>query len=348
MKGSIFMREKLGKFFDITLSIIIFMLIIILIISFKKPKSESELFIENFKYTISENEVYIVSANSEISEITIPETVNINRKKYTVTKILDNAFADNSFLIKIVLPNSITSIGDNAFKNCTKLSSITIPEKCNFIGKNAFYNCVSVQEINYNSTCDVVKTPLSGEIFNNVGKENAVKIVFGKDVKNIPSYLFATIKSENAINIDSIDFKTDKCLQIGEGSFINAKINKLELPEQISVFGSDTFKGSTISEITIKGNPEFLPDYMFYNCKNLQQIFIPESVKIIGVRCFAESGLISINLSENTQYIGMSAFNNSKLQIINYNGSKDMWGKININVDKSEEFMNAKITFVES
>ena len=87
---------------------------------------------------------------------------------------------------------------------------------------------------------------------------------------------------------------------------------------------------------------------MFYNCKNLQQIFIPESVKIIGVRCFAESGLISINLSENTQYIGMSAFNNSKLQIINYNGSKDMWGKININVDKSEEFMNAKITFVES
>ncbi len=340
--------KKLGKFFDIALAVIMFILFVILIISIKKPNTESDDFLENFKYTISDSEIYVLSSSSNQAEIKIPEKVEINRKEYTVTRILDDAFKDNAFLISISLPDSITYIGNNAFKNCTKLNEITIPKNCEFIGKNAFYNCTSVKQINYNTIKENVNTPFSGEIFNNVGKTTPVKVIIGKDVTNLPSYLFATIKSEDAINIEEITFQTDKCTQFGEGVFANTKLNVIEIPEATQFFGNDTFKGSTVSEVTIKGSPEFLPDYMFYNCKNLQQIFIPESVKIVGVRCFAESGLISINLYENLQYIGTSAFSGSRLQIINYNGSKDMWEKININVDKSEEFMNAKITFVES
>ncbi len=342
------MRVKIKNIIDIILAVTIGILFIVLFFSLKKDKTESDLFLENFKYTIADDEIYIVSTNSQESQLTIPETVNINGKDYTVTKILDSAFENNETITGISLPKTIKEFGDNAFKNCTNLKTITIPENCESIGKNAFYNCTSVGTINYNSIQNFVQIPLYGEVFNNIGKTTPVKVVIGSDVTNIPSYLFASVKAEDAINIESVEFKGDKCLQIGEGSFINAKLSTLTLPASISVFGPETFKNSSISEIIIEGSPEFLPDYMFYNCKNLQQIFIPESVKIIGVRCFAESGLISINLSENTQYIGMSAFNGSKLQIINYNGSKDMWEKININVDKSEEFMNAKITFVEN
>ena len=61
-----------------------------------------------------------------------------------------------------------------------------------------------------------------------------------------------------------------------------------------------------------------------------------------------DNNIISINLPISVKYIGLSAFGNSKLQIINYEGDEKDWKAISINVDKSTEFMNAKITFVES
>ena len=92
-------------------------------------------------------------------------------------------------------------------------------------------------------------------------------------------------------------------------------------------------------------NVKYFPDFMFYNCKNLQRIVVPENVEIIGNRCFAESGLISINIPLSVKYIGTDAFLNSDLQIINYKGTKDSWGKINIDVKKSYEFANSKVIF---
>ena len=90
---------------------------------------------------------------------------------------------------------------------------------------------------------------------------------------------------------------------------------------------------------------QFLPEYMFYNCKNLQHIEIAQGIKIIGVRCFAQSGLISINIPESVEYIGTSAFANSKLQIINYSGNSSTWNTINVDIVKSTEFINSKVIF---
>ena len=70
--------------------------------------------------------------------VDIPEKVNFNGKKYTVTRIGDLAFAtENSSTVidkyayrlkSITMPNSIESIGDRAFWWCDALKEVIIPQ----------------------------------------------------------------------------------------------------------------------------------------------------------------------------------------------------------------------------
>ena len=59
----------------------------------------------------------------------IPETVEIESKKYDVV-----------------------NIGENCFKDQSHIESITLPSKISVIGKNAFHGCYNVKEIRINSS----------------------------------------------------------------------------------------------------------------------------------------------------------------------------------------------------
>ena len=46
-----------------------------------------------------------------------------------ITKIADNAFANNKKLTKIIIPNSVTTIGENIFEGCSNLKNVTAPAR---------------------------------------------------------------------------------------------------------------------------------------------------------------------------------------------------------------------------
>lgn len=73
----------------------------------------------------------------------IPDTLNGR----TVTQIGSAAFANQTGITSITLPNTITSIGANAFENCTNLTSISEFNNIVSIGAQAFKGCSSLTNI---------------------------------------------------------------------------------------------------------------------------------------------------------------------------------------------------------
>ena len=66
---------------------------------------------------------------------------------YQITEIADGAFAYNTILSKIVIPENITSIGQQAFYNCENLTDVNISEGITEIKYNTFYGCKRLENI---------------------------------------------------------------------------------------------------------------------------------------------------------------------------------------------------------
>lgn len=89
----------------------------------------------NIGYTLTGNdevEVYFYYNTSDLSgdDLTIPETVEHDGRRYTVTSLSDYAFLEASPAL-VVIPKTIRSIGDECFGNTQNISIVYLgsPEK---------------------------------------------------------------------------------------------------------------------------------------------------------------------------------------------------------------------------
>lgn len=83
----------------------------------------------DFSYNIISMEnltVEVVAISTTENDISIPSTVTVNGKTFTVIKIADELFKENRSIENINIPNSIETIGQNAFYSCSKLKSLVI------------------------------------------------------------------------------------------------------------------------------------------------------------------------------------------------------------------------------
>ncbi len=84
---------------------------------------------------------YEGSTKNNAKKVTIPSTVTIDGKKYTVTEVADNAFKGNTKVKEVTVSKNITKIGKNAFSGCKNLKKVTIKStKLKSVGKNALKN----------------------------------------------------------------------------------------------------------------------------------------------------------------------------------------------------------------
>ena len=78
--------------------------------------------------------------------VVIPETVEINGYRYTVNKIAEKAFFNNTKVKKVYIGEKITVIEANAFYGCTNLVQVTGGANLKTIGQNAFARCSKLSE----------------------------------------------------------------------------------------------------------------------------------------------------------------------------------------------------------
>jgi len=82
-----------------------------------------------------------------VGVLNIPESVEIDGRTYSVTRIGNSAFNGCSNLTSMTIPSSVTNIGRAAFMDCSSLTSMTIPGSVTSIGDNVFSGCTGLQEI---------------------------------------------------------------------------------------------------------------------------------------------------------------------------------------------------------
>lgn len=79
---------------------------------------------------------------------------------------------------------------------------------------------------------------------------------------------------------------------------INQGIKHVEIPEGIVKIHSDAFSSTNVETVDLPHTLTCIDIKAFNDCKKLTQIYIPDSVKVIGYSAFRGSGLISVRLPD--------------------------------------------------
>lgn len=258
------------------------------------------------------NENYGYKYATKLKSIVIPNGVTV---------ISSSAFYGCYSLEKVVLPVSLENIGASAFMNeyydtynifmdinlgdCTNLKTI---------GDDAFNGCLGIKEITLPSTLEYCgyrafeNTQMFFDFFNGVTQtDSSCSYLVSGDVLlyvNIPKGI-TSIEIPYGVRI------------IGGGSVCGWNIGQIYTEEQIDSFSpyyrtkhNITYK---VTSLTIPDTVEIIGNYAFYRLSNVENIVIPNSVKLIYDQAFAStlsetSSLKSIKLSNNLEYIGTDCF----------------------------------------
>lgn len=136
----------------------------------KASGDEGELTLEwNCDGLYTQDEVtYLLRSNGEaiaisqeftflggLTKLTVPETLTVNEKTYTVTEIGDQLFKDEMLLTDVSIPGTIKRIGEQAFFG-TNLKSLTLAEGLEEIGNLAFAMNTSLTYVYIPASCDTI------------------------------------------------------------------------------------------------------------------------------------------------------------------------------------------------
>ncbi|MBO5869394.1 MAG: bacterial Ig-like domain-containing protein, partial [Clostridia bacterium] len=100
---------------------------------------------EGLEFSLSDDGTYYIVSDytGTATEVVIPSEY----KGIPVASIRYSAFAENSIITNVTIPDSVTNIDAWAFSYCYALTSITIPASVISIGDCAFFDCYALTDI---------------------------------------------------------------------------------------------------------------------------------------------------------------------------------------------------------
>ena len=200
-----------------------------------------------------------------------------------------NAFGTLPKLRHIYIPEGVESIGEGIFafnKNkhdgSSQLKAVGLPSTLTSISKLAFQNCVALTALDFTYVEEI-----GSFAFDNSGLE---EVVITHDVK-LGKHVF-----KNSLNLKKAVFK---------GDIINAVTDKYESYDPPTPEGGPQDIGGTNVEVETKYH---LPEFTFKGCKSLEEVVLPNTLEVIGLSAFRESGLREVTIPDNLIVVGQEAF----------------------------------------
>ena len=306
-----------------------------------------------------------VEGISEINnEVVIPSRVN----DIDVIEIGDKVFADNLFIKKLVIPESVKSLGNKMCYGAKNLEEVVLPNNITVIPDYAFENCSSLTNINIPTSLVQIRA--------NAFSQTALKeFIAPESLKEIWLYAFKDAKELRNVELKNVT-------EIGDMVFDNCeKLESIVIPETLEEIGASVFGGcSSLQDIDLPNKPLALDHNTFYgsayyedksnwengvlyvdnyllainsdflnlseyevkegtiaiainaflnNAKNLTKITLPEGLKLIGDKAFSSlSKLESVNIPSSVDTIGYNAFASTGI----YNNSTN-WSDNGLYID---------------
>ena len=228
-----------------------------------------------------------------------------------------NAFKNATGLQAIDILTPLTVIKDSAFESTTSLTGITIPSSVSIIGQNAFKGS-GIKSITFKSDTPSLLTNIGNYVFSDCS--GLTEITIPDLVTSIGSYAFSGATSLTKVTLP----KTNTITNIAERMFHGASaLTTINIPELVTQIGEYAFTDcSALRQIVLPIKVTSIHDYAFKN-SGLTQIYIPASVKSIGISAFAgASQLTTVTFDPDCDItnIGAGAFADcSNLTVVKMN-----------------------------
>ena len=193
----------------------------------------------NRKYPIQLNDNNQAKLTTYVGEVTIPAIFTVEGKTYLVTSVDEKAFANNTMLTKLTLPETITVFGQGSFTNCSAMTDINIPAIIQEIPSACFAQCKKMATF---TLPQQVKTigPLA---FANCAKAKTIELNEG--ITSIGNRAFLGCTSLTEMTLPST------VNQIGENAFLKAsKLTKIHIKATTPPVLTDSL-GDYISKATL-------------------------------------------------------------------------------------------------
>lgn len=307
--------------------------------------SDSATVEEVLKFRIlSDSTAEVVSGCADT--ISIPDTVLIGEKVYTITsighgafaecdslasiKISENvtyiggsAFAGCSKLADVEIPSVITAIGDSLFMGCSNLASITISENVKNIGAKAFMGCENLEIVidNYQDSItvgdgafegckNITYTKIDPTIVDASKTPVKFKILTDSTVevtKCDANKIYGTVTIPLKVRIDGKVYLVNR---IGDNAFAKCvAMTSIEIPDTITSIGNNAFDGcNALTKITLPANLTTIGEEAFIDCGNMMSITIPSSVTSLGRQAFAYCSRLNAVVENKEENIEIGDF----------------------------------------
>ncbi len=203
---------------------------------------------------------YNGTMGSYSGDITIPDHVLHNGKRYTVVRIGDDTFRQCEELVAIVMPQTLQSLGNNVFMGSNKLATLSFPDNISEMGDSVIRNCLSFRSVRMPSSMTYV-----------------------------PPYFFTGCWKLRSVHLP------EGVTTLRRDAFGGSAIDSITLPKSLRVIERGVFWTCfSMKTIRIPAGVERIGDFAFWHCDSLKDVYVERKTPLEITNIFQD--LTGVNL----------------------------------------------------